>query len=121
MAEIPIIVSLATLTNYFFAAFILSYIAPKIRVGKMFWYGLVVFFFIIFLHNMEAFITNSLSEFSYNTLFVASFFLLISSGGLIYDRRIWLGEESKVIRTLLTPSEIRIMEKERKARESAVR
>lgn len=119
MPEIPVLVSSVMLSNYFFAAFILSYIAPKVRIGKMFWYGLVAFFFIVFFHNLEIVIVQNFPNFNYYILFAASFFLILSIGGLFYDRRTWLGGELKVTRTLLTPSEIRMMEKEK--RENAVR
>lgn len=117
MAEIPLFISAAILTNYFFTAFILSYIAPKIRIGKIFWYGLVIFFFIIFFHNLDMVLFQDMpSVFSNYSLFFASFFIIASVIGLFFDKRTWLGEETEVARTLLMPAEMQMMEKEEKKR-----
>lgn len=118
MPEVPILISSVTMANYFFTAFILSYIAPKIRIGRLFWYGLVAFFFIIFFHNMEMFMSHGLSGFSIYTLLTASFFLLASIAGIFHDKRIWLGEETVITRSLLMPSEIQMLEREKRLKEA---
>lgn len=106
-----------TLTFYFFSAFSLSYIIPKAKIGKVFWYGLGIFFVFVFFHTLfMIMLEENMSPPTQYSSFLVGAISLIPVAGAFYDKRIWIGEEPQKKKTILPPSEREALEREKKLR-----
>lgn len=83
-----------TFTAYFFSAFTISYVAPKAEIGKIFWYGISVFFASFFIYILILFSRMEITVFLHYSTFLLALLSLLPAVGAVIDKRLWAGELS---------------------------